>query len=82
MSKLNDFGFSMEDDVEVPDHTEEIDKLKKENERLAQNLENMYKTIIHLLDNLKKDPNKSTIKWPNRVEVIDKLIEKLKGFRQ
>ena len=37
-------------------------------------VENM---ILPLLYNLKKNPDKAYIHWPNRVSVIDKQIEKI-----
>ena len=34
--------------------------------------------IIPFLENLKKDPDKTMLRWPNRAEVIDQQIEKIK----
>ena len=36
--------------------------------------------IMPLLENLKLNPEKEFIHWPNRVEVIDKQIAKLKAI--
>lgn len=52
---------------------------------LVQALEEKYKAklkevetlILPLLVNLKKNPDKAYIHWPNRVGVIDKQIEKI-----
>lgn len=81
MNEEDDFGFSMEDDVPLGEMTDELESLKNENERLAKNLETMYNSVINLLENLKKDPDKPTIRWPNRVEVIDNFIERLEGLK-
>jgi len=34
--------------------------------------------IIPFLENLKKDPEKTMLRWPNRADVIDQQIEKIK----
>ena len=36
--------------------------------------------IMPLLENLKLNPEKEFIHWPNRVEVIDKQIAKIKAI--
>ena len=69
---------------------EKIDALMDSQEQLLQGalvkaLEDKYKAklkevetlILPLLVNLKKNPDKAYIHWPNRVGVIDKQIEKI-----
>lgn len=55
------------------------------NNALAEAIEAKYKAklkevegmILPLLLNLKKNPEKAYINWPNRVSIIDKQIEKI-----
>lgn len=55
------------------------------NSAMAEAIEAKYKAklkevegmILPLLLNLKKNPEKAYINWPNRVSVIDKQIEKI-----
>jgi len=78
-----DFGFSFVD--------EEYDKVKEVNanlekeysssvshvEDLQNRLDEIYGSIEFFLDNLCKNPEKSTIHWPNRVEKIQAFKKKL-----
>lgn len=78
-----DFGFSFVD--------EDYEEVKEVNTRLAQDvsssqeiaenlqikLDQLYNAIIPFLDNLCKNPEKSTILWPNRVEKIQAYKKKL-----
>ena len=76
-----DFGFSFAD--------EEIHEVKKtlnaairgeqeKIEELEDRLKLLYSSVIPFLDNLCKNPEKSTIHWPNRVEKIQEYKQKLK----
>lgn len=69
---------------------EKIDSLLDSQEKLLQGalvkaLEDKYRAklkevetlILPLLLNLKKNPDKAYIHWPNRVGVIDKQIERI-----
>lgn len=68
----NDFGFSFMSEAEVSNE-KDLDDLKN---RLSQ-LRNMF---LPLLENLNKNPEKEMIKWPNRKELLDKQIKKLKDL--
>jgi hypothetical protein len=78
-----DFGFSFVD--EDYEEVKEVNtKLSKEynssQERvddLQTRLETLYAAITPFLDNLCKNPEKSTILWPNRVEKIQAYKKKL-----
>lgn len=59
-----DFGFSHVDEKEVT----QIQDTK---------LRQMYDAIMPLLNNLKANPEKDIIKWPNRTKKIDEFIKKL-----
>ena len=45
---------------------------------VAQKLRDVEDLILPLLLNLKKNPEKDMIHWPNRTAIIDKQIEKIK----
>jgi len=78
-----DFGFSFVD--------EDYEEVKEVNTKLTQDvstsqvkvgdletrLEQLYNAIVPFLDNLCKNPEKSTILWPNRVEKIQAYKKKL-----
>lgn len=38
--------------------------------------------IMTFLNNLKRDPDKPTIRWPNRVEAIDNFIKELESIEK
>jgi len=75
-----DFGFSFVDD--------KADELQQAKIKIAETsgrstvyqlrLEELFDAVIPFLDNLCKNPEKSTIHWPNRVEKIEAYKEKLK----
>ena len=64
-----DYGFTAMDEEELTP-TSEVEDLKAR----LKHVENM---ILPFLEKLKANPDKPMIKWPNRVEVIDKQIKKL-----
>lgn len=47
---------------------------------VATKLRDVEDLILPLLLNLKKNPEKDIIKWPNRAVIIDKQIEKIKAL--
>jgi hypothetical protein len=47
---------------------------------VAGKLRDLEDLILPLLLNLKKNPEKDIIKWPNRTVIIDKQIEKIKAI--
>lgn len=78
-----DFGFSFaEEEVhEVKEKLETVIKSDKETiEDLQARLNAVYRSIVPFLDNLCKNPEKSTIHWPNRVERIQTYKQKLKSI--
>jgi hypothetical protein len=72
----NDFGFTTATEEEV---TEPIltDVRAATVEELKAKLLEVEKLVMPLLVNLMKNPDKEYIKWPNRVPVIEKQIEKI-----
>lgn len=57
---------------------EKIDGMLQQNEAIYKSkLKELENLILPLLYNLMKNPDKAYIKWENRVEVIEKQIEKI-----
>lgn len=71
----NDFGFSLVDDDFVPPKAKE----KIENEKVEQDkkLSTVMEMILPFINNLTKQPEKTTIYWPNRVEKMTEFRDKL-----
>ena len=67
-----DFGIDFTDD-----HTEVINQLSNSSNQANAKAQALYNAIIPLLNNLKKNPEKPNIVWPDRVKKIDEFIEKL-----
>lgn len=82
----DDFGFSFEDEQEPVEAGEDlvvkVAALESEVERLYRQNRDMFKKIIVLLNNLKKNPDKPVIKWPGRSEAIDKFIKELEELHE
>ncbi len=70
----NDFGFSFSNEEEIISST----NLNEEVQDLKNRLEALNKMFMPLLINLSKDADKPMIKWPNRKDILDKQIKKLK----
>tara|TARA_R100000081_G_C4734885_1_gene125520 strand:+ start:56 stop:304 length:249 start_codon:yes stop_codon:yes gene_type:complete len=79
MSDIFDFGFTAvtEDELEVA-------KAKAEVETAAtgtqDKLDKLYNAIIPLLSNLKKNPEKEYILWPNRLEKVEQFEDHLQAI--
>jgi hypothetical protein len=78
-----DFGFSFIDD-EIEEVKETASKLETEKaesqaaiEDYQERLNRLYNSITPFLDNLCKNPEKSTIYWPDRVKKIEAYKDKL-----
>jgi len=76
-----DFGFSFADE-EVEEVKENLTSIIRNDQHKIEDLEHrlnlLYSAIAPFLDNLCKNPEKSTIHWPNRVEKIQEYKQKLK----
>ncbi len=71
-----DFGFTAVDENEL----EAVQKVATEAssasataQELEDKLNRLYNSILPLLSNLKKNPEKEYILWPNRVEKIEQF---------
>jgi archaellum component FlaC len=78
-----DFCFSfIDDEIEEVKKTsnklqQDHQDLQKEIKNLQHRLEMLHRSIVPFLDNLCKNPEKSTIYWPDRVKKIEAYKDKL-----
>lgn len=73
----NDWGFSILDENELSaahHFDEQIASMKKEYEK---DIHDFYMIIQPLLNNLKANPNKEYLYWPDRAAIITDLDKKL-----
>lgn len=79
--QLNDFGFSVMTEEELKQYEkfleEQIEQYKYTNK---QKLQELYSLFLPLLNNLKKDPDKEYIYWPNRADKINEFVRKIEAF--
>tara|TARA_Y100001938_G_C7990140_1_gene379034 strand:+ start:108 stop:353 length:246 start_codon:yes stop_codon:yes gene_type:complete len=62
-----DFGFT----AVTEDELEAVQKTKVSAEGAQEKLDKLYNAITPLLTNLKKNPEKEYILWPNRLEKVE-----------
>jgi len=83
MEDLFDFGFSAVDEDElsaVQEAKTTLTKVSSTAETTQERLDSLYNAIMPLLTNLKKNPEKEYILWPNRTEKIEEFEAKLLGI--
>ena len=72
--EIFDFGFTLVDEDEL-DTVQEIEQKVSESSTTAEQtqdkLDKLFSAIQPLLNNLKANPEKELIKWPNRLEEIE-----------
>ena len=75
-----DFGFTAVDEDEL----EAVQSIKAEAEiindssfQIKERLDKLYNAIQPLLNNLKKNPEKDYILWPNRLEKVEEFEDLL-----
>jgi uncharacterized protein Yka (UPF0111/DUF47 family) len=78
-----DFGFTAVDENEL----EAVQSVKSEASSASANvaeledkLNKLYNAILPLLTNLKKNPEKEYILWPNRTEKIEQFEDHIAGI--
>ncbi len=64
-----DFGFT----AVTEDELEEVQKNKTTAEGAQDKLDKLYNAITPLLTNLKKNPEKEYILWPNRLKKVEEF---------
>jgi hypothetical protein len=73
-----DFGFTAVDESEleaVKEVQASVSSSSAENKALQDKVNNLYNAIQPLLSNLKQNPEKEYILWPNRLEKIEQFEE-------
>ena len=71
-----DFGFTAvtEDELDVvKDVTKKAESLGANALNTQERLDKLYNAITPLLNNLKKNPEKEYILWPNRLEKVEQF---------
>jgi hypothetical protein len=76
MNDIFDFGFTAVDESEL-EAVQALGATAKDVEEKASTtqdkLDKLYNAIIPLLNNLKKNPEKEYILWPNRLEKVEEF---------
>lgn len=76
MSDFFDFGFTAVDETElqaVQDAARQSEALDAFALEAQQKLDELYNAIQPLLNNLKANPEKEYILWPNRIEKVEEF---------
>jgi hypothetical protein len=76
MSEMFDFGFTAVDEEEL----EAVQKVSVAAESVEDRLHSLYNAIIPLLNNLKQNPEKDYILWPNRLEKVEQFESHLQSI--
>jgi len=79
-SDIFDFGFTAVDETEleiVQKAQSDLTDLNHTAEDAQGKLDELYNSVIPLLNNLKKNPEKEYILWPNRTAKIEEFEKKL-----
>ena len=78
-----DFGFTAvdEDELEVVQkQSQKLESASGKAEETEDKLNKLYNSILPLLSNLKKNPEKEYIYWPKRVEKVEQFEELIAGI--
>tara|TARA_B100001093_G_scaffold498803_1_gene547353 strand:+ start:4951 stop:5214 length:264 start_codon:yes stop_codon:yes gene_type:complete len=78
-----DFGFTAVDETEleaVQKVTADASIVSASQLETEEKLNKLYNAILPLLTNLKKNPEKEYILWPNRVEKIEQFEDLITGI--
>ena len=68
-----DFGFTVVNEEEL----EAVQKVTVAATSVEDRLNNLYNAIVPLLNNLKKNPEKDYILWPNRLAKVEEFEDHL-----
>jgi hypothetical protein len=83
MSDMFDFGFTAVDEDELQ-AVQQTAALASDAEQLAtttqERLDKLYNAVIPLLNNLKRNPEKDYILWPNRLEKVEEFESHLQSI--
>jgi len=76
MSELFDFGFTAVDETELASYQQaeaKVEDAEEETLAVAEKIDKLYNAIQPLLNNLKANPEKEYILWPNRLEKVEEF---------
>ena len=76
MDKLFDFGFTAVDETELNSYHRaeaKVEETEAVAEATQKKIDNLYNAIQPLLTNLKVNPEKEYILWPNRLEKVEEF---------
>ena len=76
MSELFDFGFTAVDETELTSYQQaeaKVEDAEEETLAVSEKIDNLYNAIQPLLNNLKANPEKEYILWPNRLEKVEQF---------
>ncbi len=83
MSDMFDFGFTAVDEDELQ-AVQQTTALANDAEQLAtttqDRLDKLYNAVVPLLNNLKQNPEKDYILWPNRLEKVEQFESHLQSI--
>lgn len=85
MDDIFDFGFTAVDETEleaVQQATTQATTVASSNEQLQAKIDSLYNSIVPLLTNLKKNPEKEYILWPNRLAKVEEFETHLQKIYQ
>lgn len=82
-NEIFDFGFTAVDETEL-DSVQQLSKVAKQSssnfDHAQDKLDKLYNAIIPLLNNLKKNPEKEYILWPDRLSKVEQFETYLQGI--
>ena len=76
MSDIFDFGFTAVTEEEL-ESVQTLQQSVEEAGDVEERLNKLYNAIQPLLTNLRKDPEKEYILWPNRLEKVEQFSDLL-----
>ena len=85
MSDIFDFGFTAVDEEEleaVQTAKQQASAVESTATTTQEKLDKLYNAITPLLNNLKKNPEKDYILWPNRLEKVEEFETHLQNIYQ
>jgi hypothetical protein len=80
-NELFDFGFTIVDEQEL-ESVQQVEQLTSAASDTQDRLDNLYNAIQPLLANLKSNPEKDYILWPNRLDKIEEFEEYILNIYQ
>jgi hypothetical protein len=83
--ELFDFGFTIVDENElevVQQATQQVETVSSNVQSTQERLDRLYNAVQPLLNNLKQNPEKEYILWPNRLSKIEQFEDHIQKIYQ